>query len=179
MTQKVLVVGGDSNVGKALCKTFCGGHLSVPYVVRTTRGEVLHSDQIHLDLLNPNLPTDMTYDVIYLVAAITGIMACEKDPESWRVNADGPAQLALQATDARFDLGKMPAHVVFISSDAVESAPRLAYSLQKAYAETVVLSLGGTVVRPARILPERIDNLVELLIDVGLNRKSGLHRWEG
>ncbi len=174
MTQKVLVVGGDSNVGKVLSKKlFTDGH----DVIQTTRREVLHTKQIYLNLLNPKLPTGVVYDVIYLVAAITGIMACEINPESWRVNADGPVALALQATygcnNPQFT------QVVFVSSDAVESAPRLAYSLQKAYAETAVLSLGGAVVRPARILPERLYNLVELLIDVGINKKKGLHRWEG
>ncbi len=174
MTQRVLVVGGDSNVGKALYERL-RVRADVTALTRTTRRECLHSDQIHLDLLNPKLPSGLPYDIIYLVAAITGIMACQC-AEAWRVNADGPAQLALQAATTN---NPKFTRVVFISSDAVETVPSFAYSMQKAYVETVVLSLGGSVVRPARIFPEKLDNLVELLIDVGLNRKTGLHRWEG
>lgn len=189
---KILVVGGDSTVGKRLVERLenqVDGELS-NQVFRTTRQAVQHKNQLHLNLLNPVLPSG-EWDLIYFVAAITGIMGCEVTSESWRVNADGPVQLALQASerahmvnltpDADDALGivEVGAHVVFISSDAVELAPGLAYSMQKAYAESVILSLGGAVVRPARILPEKLDNLVELLVDVGVNRKSGLHRWEG
>ena len=173
---KILVVGGDSTVGARLVETLCDTHEHVIY--NTTRKAVQHRYQLHFDLLNPILPNDTEFGLIYLVAAITGIMGCEVNPESWRVNADGPAQLALQAVHGS-PFGTRPPHVVFISSDAVELAPGLAYSMQKAYAESVILPLGGTVVRPARIFPEKLDNLVELLIDVGINRKSGLHRWEG
>jgi nucleoside-diphosphate-sugar epimerase len=188
---KILVVGGDSTVGKALVEQLFkfNSAMVTREISYTTRRAVTRKNQLHLDLSNPVLP-EGDWDLIYLVAAITGIMGCEVTSESWRVNADGPAQLALQASkqlrmrdmapgeDYNGHVNASP-HVVFISSDAVELAPGLAYSMQKAYAESVILPLGGTVVRPARIFPEKLDNLVELLIDVGINRKSGLHRWTG
>ena len=175
---KILIVGGDSKVGKALNECFYKQQPSQHEVITTTRDAVNHKHQRHLNLLNPVLPANEDFDLIYLVAAVTGIMACEADAQnSWRVNADGPAQLALQAYNTG-GLGQMPPHTVFISSDAVESGPKLNYSMQKAYVEGIVLSLGGSVVRPAWIGPE-MDSVVKLLVEVGTKRKPGLHRWSG
>ena len=174
---KILIVGGDSKVGKALNECFYKQQPSQHEVITTTRDAVNHKHQRHLNLLNPVLPANEDFDLIYLVAAVTGIMACEADAQnSWRVNADGPAQLALQAAGAHQN--PKFTHIVFISSDAVESGPKLNYSMQKAYVEGIVLSLGGSVVRPAWIGPE-MDSVVKLLVEVGTKRKSGLHRWPG
>ena len=174
---KILIVGGDSKVGKALYARLDGYYGDEHELFTTTRGAVNHKHQRHLNLLTPVLPANEDFNLIYLVAAVTGIMACEADAQnSWRVNADGPAQLALQAAGAHQN--SKFTHVVFISSDAVESGPKLNYSMQKAYVEGIVLSLGGSVVRPAWIGPG-MDSLVELLMDVGVERKSGLHRWPG
>ena len=185
---KILIVGGDSKVGKALYAHLVSIKSSIDIsnhtVSTTTRGAVVQKHQRHLDLLNPMLPADEDFDLIYLVAAVTGIMACEADAQnSWRVNADGPAQLALQASRKNIRVGPTYAadkfvHTVFISSDAVESGPKLNYSMQKAYVEGIVLSLGGSVVRPAWIGPE-MDSVVKLLVEVGTKRKPGLHRWSG
>ena len=144
---KILIVGGDSKVGKALYTRFADD-ATLPdglEVATTTRGVVNHKHQRHLDLLNPVLPANEDFDLIYLVAAVTGIMACEADAQnSWRVNADGPAQLAVQASRKNIRVGPTYAagkfvHTVFISSDAVESGPKLNYSMQKAYVEGIVL----------------------------------------
>ena len=81
---------------------------------------------------------------VFLVAACTGVVRCEAEPETWAVNFDAPVQLAL-ATAA---VGGQP---IFISSDAVSRAPHTAYAKQKAMTELAVLGCGGIVIRPSRI----------------------------
>lgn len=131
---------------------------------------------VPFNLLDPTLPLSEEdgLHVVYIVAAITGIMRCEVDEEAWSTNADGPVALTLQAKQRGWP-------VVFVSSEAVERAPQLAYAQQKAYVETVVLTTGGCVVRPNRITAERLDDLVALMIETGAALAGGQHvglvRW--
>lgn len=184
MMHRALVVGGDSMLGSALFKALSQPPASdsaanVP-VATTRRGSGattrrdrggLKPNWFRLDLMDspPVLPT--WSDIVYLVAAITKVVDCEANPQlAWKVNADAPVALALQCSrDGR--------HPIFISSDAVERAPNLIYSRTKAYAEGVILALGGTVVRPARILPDRVQGLVDLLLELGRTQSPGLVRW--
>lgn len=170
---RALVIGGDGQVGHALVeKLRADGHQVLP----TSRhlNQSRSEGAVRFDMLDPRLPL-AEHDpehIVFIVAAVTGIMRCESDQDAWRINADGPAALALQAHARGW-------HVVFVSSDAVETAPRLNYAQAKAYAENVVLALGGCVVRPARILPERLPDLVDLLMRSGIGKIRGLVRWEG
>ena len=173
---RTLVVGGDGMIGHALVEGLRRREHEVLYTSRRDpEGRV---GAVYLDLLDPQLPEvfmdgadPLTQPVMYLVAAVTGIMRCETDSETWRVNADAPAALARQAARTR------GWSTVFVSSDAVERAPQLKYALQKAYAETAVLGYGGCVVRPGRVAPERVDDLVTTLVGVGEDFRPGLVRW--
>jgi dTDP-4-dehydrorhamnose reductase len=179
-----LVIGGDGFVGKRLVSALVergdrvvstsrrGAARSDWAAVPVWPLDLLQLDNLALSLKLPPEP-DISPWVMYIVAAITKVVDCEGSQNSWRINADAPVHLARRAFAANM-------YPVFISSDAVERAPHLAYSKQKAYAETVVLALGGAVVRPARITEPSLNELVALLIKVGEQTTAGgLYRWPG
>lgn len=174
---KALVIGGDSSLGQALCTELLRrGH----EVVRTTRRDSTEAPVgrnehvVYLDMLVPRLPGPAEHmDVVYIMAAVTGVVPAERHPDAWRINADAPVALAQRASDRSW-------HVVFPSSGTVELAPHTASARQKSYAETFVLLLGGCVVRLLpRVAPEKFGEVAGLLADVGEQRCTGLVRWEG
>lgn len=168
-----IVVGGGGLLGTALSVELLRLKEYYPqYELTITRRNSMLVSYHFLDLTvpHPKLPYIWPGGVVFLVAAITSLGAAEIDPAAWRVNADAPAALALEAAKG----GMFP---IFISSDAVERFPHMAYAKQKAYAETIVLSCGGAVVRPTRIPRENVGDLVQTLISVANNRNAGLHRW--
>lgn len=177
---RALVVGGGGNIGQALCTALLTqGH----EVVKTLRPAPdcppvrYRETAVELDLREPALPEDLLWGVgftaVYLVAAITGIMRSETDPDAWRVNAEAPVLLAQQAVEQGW-------HPVFISSGTVERAQHIALARQKAYADLGILMLGGCVVRPLPwVPPDKYDALANLLVQVGKERRSGVVRWEG
>jgi dTDP-4-dehydrorhamnose reductase len=137
-------------------------------VLATTR----HDDEttrMRLDLLAP-IPRLPQVDVVYLVAACASLIECERNPATWIVNVDAPHAIATR-------MSALGAFVVFISSDAVECAGGTAYGRQKAHAEILMQTLGAAIVRPARVQPERLASLVELLARVGEKRRPGVFRW--
>lgn len=173
---QALIVGGDSKLGLALAREFAW--ISV-WLDWTTRRSPVVPPAIELDLRNPLLPPveksiASGSRVLFIVAAITGVVQCETDPDAWRVNADAPILLTRQAHPRAWT-------VVFVSSDAVERAPHTAYAMQKAHAEAGVLALGGIVVRPARMSqPEDYAEVARLMISVGEHGSStGVERWVG
>lgn len=170
-----VVIGGRGLLGSALSKELLRlQHLNPQYdLAMTTRDPNPSGRYCYLNLSNeyPRLPVIFKGGVVFLVAAVTSLGAAESQPDAWRINADAPAALALQAV-------KEQMFPVFVSSDAVEKFPHMAYSKQKAYAETIVLGCGGAVVRPTRIPPERVGGLVQSLVTVGEYRGAGLHRWQ-
>lgn len=165
---KYLVIGGDGLVGSALVNYLQGaGHL----VYKTSRRSVnSHVTDLHLNLIDLSRFKIPDVDVMFLVAAVTKVVDCEADPSIWQINADAPVELARRAKNRSV-------HTVFISSDAVERAPNMIYSKQKAYVESFVLATEGTVVRPSRIPPDQVGSLVELLVKLGSKYIGGLHRW--
>lgn len=175
---RALVVGGDSKIGRVLCDQLA--HLRIDFV-RTTRdrekADRAPHDWAYLDLLDPQLPRPEypgpSPDVIYIMAAITGVVPAEKHPDAWRVNAEAPVALALQAS-------KLGMHVVFMSSGTVEFASHTASAMQKRYAEAIVHVLGGCVVRPLPVVPpEKYVEIADILIEIGEHRRTGVVRWEG
>lgn len=168
-----IVVGGRGLLGTALVSELRRlEELNPSYdVAVTTRTGLGVRSALDLSKEYPRLPCEYAGGVVFLVAAITSLGAAESDPVAWRVNADAPAALALEAAKAKM-------FPIFVSSDAVERFPHMAYSKQKAYAETIVLGCGGAVVRPTRIPRERVGQLVQYLIGLAEGRHAGLHRWQ-
>ena len=68
--------------------------------------------------------------------------------------------------------------VVYVSSDAVEWCGATAYARQKAQVESYIQAIDGAVIRPTRVTPALVGDLARLMVDVGLNRKQGVHRWK-
>lgn len=169
---KALVVGGDGKLGAVLCDHLeAKGH----DVVRTTRRRERvdeHDGIFFLDLADDCvLLTYGLYDIVYLMAAITGVVPAETHPDAWRVNAEAPVALARQASSRG-------AHVVFMSSGTVERAPHTASAMQKSYADLAVTLLGGCVVRPLPVVPpEKYGEVADLLVSVGERRTRGTVRW--
>lgn len=173
---KALVVGARGLVGTALMKQLNESSVSSPVGTVRRPDSATVGNYLVLDLAKPETFAGVlrafNYEVMYLVAAVTKVVDCEAEPQkTWRVNADAPVDLALRAFNRA-----VPARVVFISSDAVERAPNLNYSRQKAYVESVVLARGGVVVRPSRIVSEKLDSLIGLLLTLGRDGQ-GLYRW--
>ena len=174
-----LIIGGDGGLGKVLRTRLAGEQWKA-----TTRREINPDwywagnespipwiGAIPLDLSKPigELPAA---DFVYIVAAVTKIVECERNQvETWVINADAPVEIGRRyaATKGTF--------VIFVSSDAVEFMGQSAYGRQKAYVESFMLTIGAAVVRPSRIEPDSRVALAEFMIDVAMNRRSGLHRW--
>lgn len=126
-----------------------------------------------LDLSKPiDFEIPPSTEIVFLVAAIAGFEACEANPASWTVNADAPIALAQQAES----IGAFP---IFVSSDAVESVGLYtsAYARQKTYAEMGVLMVKGAVVRPTKIMPDRLEEFCKFMVRIATYEVSGVHRW--
>lgn len=170
---RALVVGGDSKLGMALFVRLVERGHTVLRTSRTLKDVRQSPGWWHLDLREPVLPEIDDVQVVYIMAAITGIAPASFDPDAWRVNAEAPVLLAMQAKERGW-------HTVFMSSGAVERAQETNSARQKAYADLAVLMLGGCVVRPLPVVPpEKYAELADVLIDVGEQRRAGLVRLWG
>jgi dTDP-4-dehydrorhamnose reductase len=158
-----LVIGGTGLVGAALVAELSERNKTFSFTSRRHNLGI----KFNLELNSPaSLPEA---DIAYLIAAMPGFAICESNPLTWLVNVD--AQIAL----ARAFAG--PSFVVYVSSDAVEIAGGTAYARQKAAVEGFIHAVGGAIVRPSRIAPERARDFAGVLIKVGEGRKPGVFRW--
>ncbi len=149
-----LIVGGDSAIGKALASRLREkGHK----VLATSRQAGRASaETLHLDLSGR---LDLTawpdqFEVVYLLAAVTSLAACQSDPIGTAlINVERTLELARL-------LSAMDAHLVFISTNLVLAgdcprapgdspyAPQCEYAAQKAEVERALLTLPN----PASVL---------------------------
>jgi len=115
--KSVLIVGGDSNIGRSLKKKFSGlGHL----VTHTTRRvEALDKTCLPLDLSEPEKfkPIDQ-YDVAFICAGITNISQCEQHPEATsQINIHNTIEIIRK-------LNEQGTFIVFFSSNVVFSGEK-------------------------------------------------------
>ena len=177
---RALIIGGDSKLGRALHERLLArGHEVVCTTRQRRKATIAAAGPIYFDMLDPRLPLKVADAgvggevVVYIMAAITGTVPAESHPDAWRVNAEAPVAIALEARARAW-------HVVFMSSGTVELAQHSASARQKSYAEAVVHMCGGCVVRPLpTVPPEKYGHVADLLVAVGEERRAGTVRWEG
>lgn len=172
-----LVIGGDGFLGKALARRLRdGGETDVVWTTRRRDWTIAPQGSFFFDLLSSDPGELPPCDIVYLVAANTKIAECERDPTAWRVNVDAPIAIAKRFMRERL-FGKS-IEIVYLSSDAVETCSGTAYGRQKAAAEAYMHAIDATIIRPGRIPPERVDDLADIIIAAGLNRRRGVIRWQ-
>lgn len=142
----VLVVGADGAIGKAVSRAFRSAGARV---IETTRRAPTSSDRVALDLSGSIAAVSLpTVDVAFLLAAVTDLAACERDPEGTsRINEHHTVELARRLAD-------QGAHVVFPSTNIVFDGsiparkaedpvcPPAEYGRQKARVEGALSELG-------------------------------------
>lgn len=109
-------------------------------------------------------------DVAYICGGANGAKRCEGNQASFRMNVDGPIEIArLMAARGGF--------TVWIGSMSVEWMDG-AYQRQKLAAETILRTMPGVaVVRAGRVVKDNVHDLCYTLMRVGRTRKAGLTRW--
>ena len=169
---KLLVVGGDSLIGRGLVKYFRKQGVRVRYTSRRPNNG--SPDCIPLELGKvialPNTP-----DVAILCAGVTDFRTCAEQPDATRrINVD--AVLELAAT-----LHLRGARILYLSSNAVyenerqgiqsESLPPITteYGAQKFDAERGILAFGerATVVRATKIVSCKVPLFADWLTRLG------------
>jgi nucleoside-diphosphate-sugar epimerase len=166
-----LVIGGNGLIGTALCDELA--RRNNDHLATTRRTDDPNKLLFVLGKDDPYLLPQAS--VVYLVAARPGFSACEGDAESWVVNVD--AQIAIARRFIRHNPSRV-AFIVYVSSDAVEWCGGTAYARQKAQVEAYIQSIDGAIIRPTRVTPVTVKAVAGLMIDVGIARTSGVHRWK-
>ena len=156
-----LIVGQDGFIGRNLCR-----HL--PDAVTTTRRNAAMETSFYFDLAKRGPLPDA--DIVYICAGINGTLTCANDPQrSYRVNVDGTIYVAEHYRDKAF--------VVWISSTTVEWLTEH-YGRQKRTAENHLRTLPQVgMVRAGRVLQSNVDDLCELMISIGRNRRREIVLW--
>ncbi len=143
----VLVVGADGAIGKALSSSW---RATGAPVIEATRRPPFSACRIELDLSRPSADPLPPADVAYLLAAVTDLAACERDPAGTaRVNEHCTIELARR-------LAERGTHVVFPSTNLVFDgarpvrraddpvSPPSEYGRQKARVEAALAPLGAS-----------------------------------
>lgn len=165
------LISGDGLIGSAVRKEL--QRRSLPWIA-SSRHERFRTtsewpQRPFLDLAEPFLAPLPQADVVYLVAAMSKFSQCEGNGKSWCVNVDSPIAIArIYSEDGAF--------VVFISSDAVEWATMSAYGRQKAHVESYLNTIDAAIIRPSKLDPDKAGELAVRVVDIGVNRRAGLHR---
>jgi nucleoside-diphosphate-sugar epimerase len=133
-----LIVGGDSQIGKALWARL---RQDARWVVATTRKRPPADGMLPFDLRFQSwLPVTR---LAFFCTGINGFKPCEDDPEeARRINVT-----LLTRTARRLHDRLAPPRLVFLSSSAAETHPDTVYGKCKLDAERVFLELGGACYR--------------------------------
>ena len=157
MPKRVLIVGGDGLLGRAVADRLSSGRTEV---IRTTRRRV--GEGLHLELSAdpstwPGLPD---VDAVIIAGGVSSLVECAREPEkSARVNVDGIVEVARRS-------GGMNVQTIYLSSSQVFSgdrpfsrrddapSPVSEYGRQKAEAESRIMNLGGrnAVLRISKVM---------------------------
>jgi dTDP-4-dehydrorhamnose reductase len=156
---RVLVVGGDGQIGRALVPALSDAGHSVAATSRRG-GRVL-------DLAGWDGDPTQGFDAVVITAAVTGRAACAADPEAaFSVNVTAPERLATPVLARGGRVVFLSTHIVLGGDGAflpvgAPHAPCDIYSEQKAAAERRLLALPGaarglTILRPTKVLDARV-----------------------
>ncbi len=162
---RILVVGGDSFLGKTLASSLIAdGH----YVVTTTRRpEEVDGSKILLDLaiLPTELPTG--FDHVILLAGIWNYQACETSADAWLVNVENMSKLSAQFVE-------QGSFVTFVSSNTVfggerpwcheddDHTPQFAYAKHKAAGEAAIIEAVTAVKGIQRLNIVRLTKILSI-----------------
>lgn len=159
---KALIIGIDSNMGKALAKRL--NALNWEVVGTSRRSQSIHNGALHVDLTNPNTVTNIkdTYDVIYALAAMPNIALCENQfLLSQQINFVAQVDLAKHCLTKTSNYVFLSTAAVFDGSkpQLTTNAPTTAkcvYGMHKAMAEAALLDLSSniTIVRTSKVITE-------------------------
>src|SRR3990167_3616378 len=120
------------------------------------------------DVPNVFTITRHDWDAMILCAGTKGFAECEGNRKAFRADVDGNIRLARH-------LLKHGTFVVFVSTDAVETALGSAYARNRFMVE---LAIGGlpnvAIFRPGRFTKDNVAEVAKALAHVGLNRIEGL-----
>jgi len=160
MNLRALIIGIDSNIGKALAVYLRSNGWNV---LGTTR-RLQHSDNntFYVDLEHEHTIYNITYefDAIYSCAAITNMDFCEQHPEiSKRVNLDSQITLAQHCINKTKSYIFLSTAGVFDGSMPMRNTndiptPKCNYGYHKALTEQFLLGLSNnvTIVRTTKVL---------------------------
>jgi len=169
----LLIVGARGFVGSAVTRLAKNGHR----VIRADRSRLSDETDLALDVTNEAevqcVLRDLRPDRVVLLAAISDIDRCEREPErAWAINLRGPehvanacaqigARLLFTSSGAVFD----GTRIGYVESDPV--SPVSVYAQTKTAAEKVVMSLipSGVVVRVSLVLGRAMRAGTNSLVD--------------
>lgn len=167
---QILVVGCDGQLGRdclsVLSQQYSVSGLDLPNVDITNRSRLFEK----LDSMRP--------DVVVNCAAYTAVDACETDPLCWKVNADGPENIAEWtaahgaflvhvSTDYVFD-GSKPLFEAYTETD--EPAPVSEYGRSKLAGEAAILKSGAeaAILRTAWLYGQNGKNFLKTMLRLAL-----------
>ena len=176
-----LIVGGDSQIGKALIARL---HRDGREVVATTRKWPNTEGPLYY-----MLPFDLRWStwlpaaqVTYFCTGINGFKPCEADPvEAYRINVS-------LLCNAMHRVARYGGRLVFLSSSAAETHPDTVYGRCKLEAEEAFLEVGGACYRfgpvafPGRNVypnavysPMNLSTLTDILAGCFVKWEPGVH----
>lgn len=146
MSKRVLIVGGDGLLGRAVASRLSSGSVDVIRTTRRRNGEGLYLDLSADPSTWPELPH---VDAVIIAGGVTSIVECAREPEkSARVNVGGTVEIA-RRSEAMNALTIYPSSSQVFSGDRPfsrrDDAPRPVseYGRQKAKAENQIMNLAG------------------------------------
>lgn len=177
----ILIVGGDSLIGRALFKRLKLIGVPVRYTSRKEKDK--GPDRIYLDLASP-VQIGYVPDTVYVCAGVTGLGQCEMDPGGTRIiNVDSTISLIESLHSKGSYIIYLSSHAVFDGSQpmlSVDSAtnPVIEYGKQKAEVERRVLALGQrvSVIRMTKVVSCQIPLIARW--HTALRRGEAIHPFK-